>query len=311
MSVSVLKKLFAMAAMVFASSASLHADLIVYEGFDYTAGTNIPGQSGGTGFAGDWVGLLAGGAGTANVDAGAGFTFGTLAVNGGSLERNDRNGRGVVHRAVAPNPALTADGNTVWFSVLMDPTINTTATGGQFGNSYATLTFGNENLTDSSIGTDNGSGTDIGNSGDAFGVGFYGGPTGFADGGIQAVTFDGGVITQTDGGANSVVTGDVLSLVVGSIEYGVGGANDTLTLYNVAATDTALPTAFATVTADLDNASFDTISIADGQTSGFDEIRFGTSLEKVTPGLFTAVPEPSSMMILMGLGGLGLLRRRK
>ena len=79
---------------------------------------------------------------------------------------------------------------------------------------------------------------------------------------------------------------------------------------NVAATDTALGTSFATLSADLDNASFDTISISDGQASAFDEIRFGTSLASVTPGLF-AVPEPSSMMILIGLGGLGMIRRRK
>ena len=149
----------------------------------------------------------------------------------------------------------------------------------------------------------------ITNPGDAIGFGFFGAPT-LAGTGIQAVTFDDGTIQQGNPTGQSVVIGDNLAFIVGQIDFNPLGTDDVITLFNVAATDTALGTSFATLSADLDNASFDTISISDGQASAFDEIRFGTSLASVTPGLF-AVPEPSSMMILIGLGGLGMIRRRK
>lgn len=289
------------------SAASADAALVVEESFDYTEGVNVVGLNGGTGFGGAWTGITAGGAGSANVNVGPGMTFTNLLTAGGSLERQDRAGRGTVSRVIsgASQAALTGDGSTIWFSVLMDPTINSGSNGGQFGNTYATLTFGNEELTDSSTGGQLGAGTDIANSGNAFGVGFFGGPTSFADGGIQGISFTGGVIDQDDGATNSVITGDTLSLIVGRIDWAANGSDDTLTLYNVLDPAAALPAAFATKTIDVDQSDFDVISIADGQTSGFDEIRIGMSLADVTP-----VPEPGSLA-LIGLGGLAMLRRRK
>lgn len=295
------------------SIANVQAALVLYEGFDYTPGDNVVGLTGGTGFSAAWTGIGAGGDGTANVNIGTGMSFDTLQVAGGALERQNRSGRGTISRLIDTTPAtgsqaqLTADNSTIWFSVLMDPTIDTSlATGGQFGNTYATLTFGNEGLTDSSTGGQNGEGTDIANTGDAFGVGFFGGPTSFADGGIQGLSFTGGVIDQSDGASNSIVTGDSLSLIVGRIEWAADGFNDTLTLYDITDPGAALPASFATMTMDVDQTDFDTISIADGQTSGFDEIRFGTELGDVLP----VVPEPSSFA-LVGLSALSLLRRRR
>lgn len=305
-------KHFYLAGAVFASlllGTMSQADVVVYEGFDYTAGSAVVGLNGGTGFGGSWNGVTAGGAGTANVVIDAGFGFGDLEVSGGSLARNDRNGRGVVHRqlSAAAIADLTADNSTIWFSVLMDPTINTSGTGGQFGNTYATLVFGNENLTDSSTGAQAGAGTDIANSGNGFGVGFFGGPTSFADGGIQGVSFLDGAISQDDGATNSIVTGDSLSLIVGRIDWAADGSDDTLQLFDITNLSDPLPTAFATLAIDVDQSDFDTISIADGQTSGFDEIRFGTTLSSVIP---TAVPEPGSLAITV-LFGVGLIARRR
>ncbi len=175
-------------------------------------------------------------------------------------------------------------------------------------NAFATLVFGTDASTDGGTGNAP-AGSDTDNPGDAIGFGFFGAPT-LAGTGIQAVTFDDGTIQQGNPTGQSVVIGDNLAFIVGQIDFNPLGTDDVITLFNVAATDTALGTSFATLSADLDNASFDTISISDGQASAFDEIRFGTSLASVTPGLF-AVPEPSSMMILIGLGGLGMIRRRK
>ena len=76
--------------------------------------------------------------------------------------------------------------------------------------------------------------------------------------------------------------------------------------------------AFTTVTADLNQAVFNTIAIGDAQIRIFDEIRFATTFEEVvgrepaaeSPAV--GVPEPATIMIaVLGLLGIGLLRWRK
>jgi len=114
-------------------------------------------------------------------------------------------------------------------------------------------------------------------------VGFFGGPASFADGGIQGVTFTGGVLEQSDGMGNSLITDDTLSLIVGQIDWAANGSLDTISLFNVTDPTAPLGTPFSTMTLDVDQTTFDTFSIADGQTSGFDEIRFGMTLEDVLP----------------------------
>ena len=310
MSSLLFKKLLVVAAFggLLLASSNVNAQSIVYEGFDYTIGDDIVGLNGGTGFAGSYTGVGTAGAGTGNVDVVAGLTFGTLDVAGNSLARSARSGRGVISRELdsAAIAALTGDG-TIYFSALVDVNADGTTAGGditQPANAFATLVFGSDASTDAGSSLAN-----TANPGDAIGFGFFGAPA-IAGTGIQAVTFDDGVITQGNPTGQSVVIGDNLAFIVGSIEFN-SGIDDVITLYNVAETDTALGTAFATLSADLDNSTFDTISISDGQASAFDEIRFGLSLADVTPGQFAAVPEPSSMMILIGLSGLGMIRRRK
>ena len=311
MSSLLFKKLLVVAAFggLLLASSNVNAQLIVYEGFEYTTGDNIVGLNGGTGFAGPYTGVGTAGAGTGNVDVVAGSTFGTLDVAGNGLARSARSGRSVISRELDPAAiaALAGDG-TIYFSALVDVNADGTTAGTEITqppNAFATLLFGSDASTDAGSGVAN-----TVNPGDAIGFGFFGAPT-IAGTGIQAVTFDDGVLTQGNPTGQSVVIGDNLAFIVGSIEFNSGGTDDVITLYNVAETDTALGTAFATLSADLDNSTFDTISISDGQASAFDEIRFGLSLADVTPGQFAAVPEPSSMMILIGLSGLGMIRRRK
>ena len=292
-------------AAAFMMQTSAHGDVLVYEGFEYTANAPLAGLNGGVGWGAAWS---TADATTANNfhSIGDGLSFGSLVVGGGSAERAVRNGRSTAERTISAS-GLTADNTTVYFSVLMDPTINTGATGGQFSNTYGTLIFGNEGLTDASIGTQEGEGTDIANSGNGVGVGFFGGPTSFADGGIQGVTFSGGVIDQSDGASNSIVTGDALSLIVGKIDWAANGSLDTISLYNIVDPATGLPaTAFSIMTLDVDQSDFDTISIADGQTSAFDEIRFGATVADVLP-----VPEPTSLGISGVIGTVLLGRRRR
>ena len=308
--------MLATAAVMF-TCASVNADLIVYEDFNYPVGADVVGQTGGMGLTGSYTGVTAGGAGTANVDAIAGLSYGTLEVNGQALARTNRAGRGTISRALDPMAAADlAASPEVWFSVLMDPTAPELFLGnsGQNANTFATLIFGSDGLTDASTGAQNGTGTDIANGGDAFGVGFFGNTAGFDGVGIQAVGFSDGVIDQPNddtppNGTNSIVTGDSLSFIVGQIAYDVNGGQDVLTLFDVATSGAATP--FASLSLDLDQASFDTISIADGQTALFDEIRIGQTVGDVTPGLtFTAVPEPSALGLL-ALVGVSLATRRR
>src|SRR5260370_23863874 len=58
-----------------------HAAIIVYEGFDYPVGANLPGQSGGAGWMGAWLGPNLGGA-TGGSDVPFAVTNGLSWTNG-------------------------------------------------------------------------------------------------------------------------------------------------------------------------------------------------------------------------------------
>lgn len=299
--------------LLFSATPSLtKADLLIYEGFDYAPGNNIDTvTSTGIGLSGNWT--VTNAAGNNPHSVGSGLSFGDLIVSGGSIERDIRDGRSTTSRTVTASPLLTADNTSIYFSVLMDPTINSNGFlqgEGQFGNTYATLIFGNEELTDSGNGNNGGNGT-IANNGDGVGVGFFGPPLfstlGFSGVGIQGVTFTNGTSNQSDRQTSSIVTGDALSLIVGRIDWAANGSSDTISLFNITDPTAPLGTAFSSQVLDVDQTTFDTISITDGQTSAFDEIRFGTTLADVLP---VAVPEPTSTSLLY-LGSLAFFRRRR
>lgn len=292
----------AIAMALFAGAASFaHGALVVYEPFDYTANSAVVGKSGGTGFSTglgeeDWKGAGT----TSNNIVGAGLSFGSLDVAGGSNLRSERSGRGVTSRTISTTSqtSLLAQ-STIWFSVLLDPS----GGNGFANNTYATLIFGDTAFADA-----NANGAPVLAGGNAFGVGFVGhepapSSTDVSLVGIQGVAYNGGTVS-TNG---EIVPGDVTSFIVGRIDFDdVGnGGSDVLRLYRVTDPNLALPgSPFATIITDLDQSGFDIVSIADPQTSIFDEIRIGTTLASVT------VPEPSSLTLL-GFGALAMLRRRR
>ncbi|MDB4265383.1 arylsulfatase [bacterium] len=256
-----------------------HATL-VYEAFDYPADLSIAGQGAAAdGWAGSWVNS----GGSNQPVSVAGQSFPDLQVTGLAAQRPVRNGNGAITRPISATSqtALTANGSTAWFSVLM------TATGGDgFAvNSYGTFIFGDAPLSGGS-GT---SAAPIQGAGNAFGVSFAGtgGGGDFSAMRIQAVAYDGGALTQQ----SPTTVGSGTSLIVGRIDWAANGSNDTLNLYLVTNLEADLGAPFATITSDLDQANFNQISIGDSQTSVFDEIRFGAALDDVLP-VSTDTPPP-------------------
>ncbi|MGJ8655224.1 MAG: PEP-CTERM sorting domain-containing protein [Akkermansiaceae bacterium] len=275
----------------------MHANAaIVYEGFDFTG--DIVGGGSGNGWDGDWLGDDDNAAGTPAV--GAGLTYTGLTTTGGSYSRPARNGVAQSSRVLSTTSqtALTMNGTTVYFSVLMD---SNNGGNGFATNSNGALVFGDTAFTLDNPGT---TPPTIGTGGNALGVTFEG-PDGIYDNvNAHAITYVNG--TRTLSGTNDNI-GDDTVMIVGRIDWAANGSDDTLSLYNVTDTTAALGTAFATMTADLDQSTFNMIAIGQGQTEVFDEIRFDTTLAGVG---ISPIPEPSSTALL-GLGGIALLLRRR
>lgn len=291
-------------------SLNASATLYVYEGFDYAPGTinGSSGYSGGDGFSNDWQGS------TSNIpfsmadassyshggvhDPGLEFT-GLTTVGNVSLTRTSAPGAGEVNRTLNGTAitGLTQDNSTIYFSVLVRPRFYS------IGNENFTFAFGTSAFSDPNPKPPTMTG------GEAFGFIM----SGYNNGNDESIDFH---AYQVDGGSPSISAAEldnpprtsITYMILGQIDWVANGGNDTLSLYNILDVNAPLPPAFATLSADLDQALFDTIAIGSAQVSSLDEIRFGSELSDV--GIASAVPEPSSC-VLMGLGLLGgLLCRR-
>ena len=275
-----LHQLFVAAAILFAASAASTAfgQQVIYEGFDYTPGSNLASQNGGVGWGGAWTtDQITGGATVHSVASG--LTFSGLEVSGAAAARATRSGQSAASRVVAPASvaALTADDSTVWFSVL----INAVVGDGQQSNTFGTIAFGNEKLDSTGAGNNNGAAIGIANNGSGFGVGFGGTDGSFETALVQGVAFENGNLTQSI--TDREVVGTNTTLLVGKIDWAANGSADTMTVYLVGDVTSPLSQVLTTMTIDVDQTQFDTISIADGQTAAFDEIRFGPTLADVLP----------------------------
>jgi hypothetical protein len=125
-------------AIVLCSAVTARADaLFAYEGFQYTAGSSLSGQNGGSGWAGPW--FTPGGL-DATITAQT-LSFGKLAVSGGAVTTQGfqppNQGSSVAFwlRSLA-NP-LGADGTTAYLSFLLQPDAGFGFYGGiNFGNVF-------------------------------------------------------------------------------------------------------------------------------------------------------------------------------
>lgn len=268
------------------SAVSANAAATIYEGFNYTDGEALGGQSGGTGL-NAWTETDAG---ATVVNPPTNLNTGELQVSGGEITSSPNNEANVT--IDADISANLADNTSLWFSIVL---------GGDLGGSnfHGGFALGNSILTDSFNG--------INSSGDAVGV--------YIRGNFDATSWNAGSRDgQSNSGGLALAASGAANLLVGRFDW--GAASDTLTLWNVTdlsnipdeATLTAGASNSHTTAVNLDQTTFDTISysLRDNGTPQFmDEIRFGASYADVAP-----IPEPAAAF-LGGIGALLLLRRRR
>jgi len=101
---------------VFAAAGHASAALILYEPFNYSAGT-LNGKTGGTGFSGAWTASAT----TAAVIASPGLTYGDLDTLGNRLDGTNS----MSMKRLFSSTGLTGNGSTLWFSFLISATDTT------------------------------------------------------------------------------------------------------------------------------------------------------------------------------------------
>lgn len=252
--------------------------LIASDAFDYAAGA-LATQNGGTGFSGGWGNQVA-----ATVNA-TGLNYSGLATSGRSANLS---GDGVsIFRGLTT--AGGGSGTNVWMSFLIE------SAGGNAGISY--FDGGNEQTFAGRVG---------GNGINGFGTLFYKGagrPIVDAAAGNLGAPFTPAssdtnshmfVLQIDQTGATPVYRG---WLDPDAADLGTGAA----------------PTSGSTFTVNTDTQFFNYTQLRMGLFSGvgasvnFDELRLGDTWADVSPA---GVPEPSSLLLL-SVGALGLLRRRR
>ncbi len=258
------------------SAAVLVEDQFLTGGSNYSLGAVVGQGPTSTGFSGDWF-QVAGSSATIV----AGGLAGPVGMNtaGGSLSIPDGNSRQL--RLLA-NPFTASTVGTYYVSFLFQAS----AADGQ----YRSLEFfngGNADTPDRNL---------------RFGLG--GGSGGYGNGESFGLRV-GGSATTAVGTGNTAVNHVVLKL-----ELGATAASDTVTVF-LNPTNLAGESGNASVSASSLDIAFDRVGIAKftSGTLGFDEFRIATSF-----GEATAIPEPSSVAMMVGAGALlcvALRRRRR
>lgn len=274
-------------------SLAVRAAPVVYEPFDYTAGALAGNGTGTTGLDGNWT---SGGTNEYQVE-GTGLSFTNLSTTGGAADRSSANNGAYSQVGItnAAQTSLLADDSTIYFSFLVGYGNNSEV------NDNSTFYLGTSDApsaTAAPVTTTSGSG---------FGFALDG--PGAADNSrpLRGFTMDGGTTTLSASDIGVIANGTSGTLMIaGQIDWAANGSNDTLTLWNVADPAAGLGGTSISMTADFDQSTFDTLTIASRQNNTpLDEIRFGTSLADVA-----VVPEPSSLA-LIGLAGLATLLYRR
>lgn len=271
------------------------AALIAYDGFDYSDGVSldvnaVTNLTGGTGWdSGGWV-WSGGNQGAAQTNASGGLTYGSLATTPGAMHWNtDTKRSGMYRNTTAGDVVDTAPGVSVWMSFLLNidsaGASDMADMGSWVGFNKTTGNATNEGAID----------------------------------GIQLLSWTASTSEYTvaakmnnNYGAAVTLDADTTYLVVMELLDTSPDGNDTLNLFINPAIGAALGAPDSSVTGPYigDNGIVGQVAATFGENEvvGFlDEIRMGDTFADVTP-----VPEPSSILLILGgFGALYFLRRKK
>ncbi len=265
-----------------AAALPLHAELLVYEGFEYgnpgdplhgqPDGSGIPSDVDAIGLGGTWQDQTSLTSSDFRIVAGS-LVFGDLPVKGNHVAPVDRLNNDIM---VRPITADLAAGTELWFGILAEKVAN------NFNNGQGGLVIGSQAVNNSQINKDTGS-TGL--------VGFGFGPT---TAGTNWTPFAWNGTSQTAGDAALAVgvgTGDV-RLLVGHVSFNTGtGGADEYTLYelqlNAGSIDggTLSPIA-STIEIDIDETQLDTLSLTRHVETSYDEIRMAVTFDELLGGIF-------------------------
>ncbi|MBL9132231.1 MAG: autotransporter-associated beta strand repeat-containing protein, partial [Verrucomicrobiaceae bacterium] len=220
------------------------------EPFDDSNST-LTGNTAGTGLSGPWAG--------SGVITPGSLAYGSFPAGSGiKASFNNQNGYASVGTTLS-NAGLLADGATLWFSMLVQ-------TGADIGtNGDLGFAFGTDQIN-------SGNNIPVANSGQALGFTFKALS-------LRASSWTPGTLTRSTTNSGNSAAAETVYLVAG--EFIWGAATDTLKIYKVAVDLTRGP-AVSTITANVNQSLFDTISIGSKLSSPahlFDEIRFGATYE--------------------------------
>jgi hypothetical protein len=268
-------------------AAPARAQLIAYEGFNYPAGQSLDTLNGGTGFVGPWSIL----SGTATVQPGSlvpAPPSSGLPESGNSLAiaPSFAGGSSDSTRTLS-TPIIGTPGTSAWVGVVMKGN-------GESGSQGAGALI----LSDNGVG-----GFSITTGASGSGIAPFNPP--------PSSTWSIGDSNVGASEGSSAISNTLQSLLVARITF--GAASDLVDLYVNPALGGGPPaTANATIAVP-HAAALGFVTVTDASlnvpssVTQFDEIRIGGTFADVTGA---AVPEPSTFA-LVGLTGLGLLRRRK
>ena len=280
------------ASVVFSMTSS--AALIVYEGFDYVAGSSLRTQNGGTGFAGAWANT----GNATETSTSPGLTYGDLAVSGIKATLNGQQSASANGNSAFLTRDLSqtfgADGTTVWLSFISQRTGNKSSGGTaqplNYQRVYSLSLFSGSATEQASVGELSNDPADV-----------------------WSLNPDSTTIVPS---VHTTVPLDTQSFLLVRIDNIAGVSADKAYLWvnpNLSLGEPSIGTAAATIT---DELTFNRIRLTVGgsQNNGatlaasgvFDEIRIGDTFADVT------VPEPASVSLALGcLVSLAVAARRR